>query len=150
METNIHPQVRRLVVQLCEAFNTPLTEVKLKVWQDKLKIPNSTILKEAYDIITDGKGASLKMPSIAEFMQIYKERERLYTKKRIETSQQLAHKDRDYSKSKKMFSNLRDMIKKGEPVNRGVCGMPVDGVQDGRKFTLTRDSDGKDYVQFHN
>ena len=66
METNIHPQVRRLVVQLCEAYNIPLTEVKLKVLQDKLKIPNSKVLKEAYDIITDGRGSSLKMHSIAE------------------------------------------------------------------------------------
>ena len=104
METNIHPQVRRLVVQLCEAYNIPLTEVKLKVWQDKLKIPNSTVLKETYDIITDGRGSSLKMPSVAEFMQIYKERDRLYTRKRIETSQQISDQKRDYSKSKKMFS----------------------------------------------
>ena len=150
METNIHPQVRKLVVQLCEAYNIPLTEVKLKVWQDKLKIPNSTVLKEAYDIITDGRGSSLKMPSIAEFMAIYKERERIYTKKRIETSQQLAHKDIDYSKSKKMFEDLRNFISEGKTINKGVCGMPVDGVQDGRKFTLTRGDDGKDYVQFHN
>ena len=150
METNIHPQVRRLVVQLCEAYNIPLTEVKLKVWQDKLKIPNSTVLKETYDIITDGRGSSLKMPSVAEFMQIYKERDRLYTRKRMETSQQILDQNRDYSKSKKMFSEISELVKKGKPVNHGVCDNSVDGVHAGRKFTLSRGDDGKDYVQFHN
>ena len=101
-----------MVVQLCEAYNIPLTEVKLKVWQDKLKIPNSTVLKETYDIITDGRGSSLKMPSVAEFMQIYKERDRLYTRKRMETSQQILDQNRDYSKSKKMFlKSLLNMTK---------------------------------------
>ena len=150
MEENIHPQVRRLVVQLCEAFNIPLTEVKLKVWQEKLRIPNSQVLKETYDIITDGRGASLKMPSIAEFMQIYKERERLFNKKKNDENRSIEDGNRDYAHSKKMFSEIKSNILAGRKVITGICDMPVHGTQDGKKFTLTRDSDGKDYIQFHN
>ena len=74
-EYKIHPQVRMLMAQLCEAFNIPMQESKLMIWQQKLGIPNTQLLKEAYEQITDGKGVTLKMPTIAEFMQIYKEKE---------------------------------------------------------------------------
>ena len=72
------------------------------------------------------------------------------SRKRIETSQQISEQKRDYSKSKKMFSEITELVRKGKPVNRGICDSSVDGVHAGRKFTLSRGDDGKDYVQFHN
>ena len=48
------------------------------VWQEKLQSPNNDVLIETYNYLTDGKGQSNKMPTIAEFMSVYKEREQAF------------------------------------------------------------------------
>ena len=150
MEDNIHPQVRMLVAQLCEAFNIPLTDVKLKVWQDKLKIPNTDILRETYEQITDGRGVSLKMPSIAEFMQIYKEKERNFFNKKDAMLEAEYGKKKDSQLSKEMVPKLVNAILSGTKVKTSLCKMPHEGEQDGIKFRLTRDARGRDHCYFHN
>ena len=48
------------------------------VWQEKLQSPNNDVLIETYNLLTDGRGESNKMPTIAEFMSVYKEREQAF------------------------------------------------------------------------
>ena len=148
-EYKIHPQVRMLVAQLCEAFNIPMQESKLMIWQQKLGIPNTQLLKEAYEQITDGKGVTLKMPTIAEFMHIYKEKESNFFKRQ---SANLEHQygKQNYNKvAKEMVPKLVNAIMQGEQKTNHLIKAPHDGVQDGQRFRLTRDAHGRDYCYFH-
>ena len=148
-EYKIHPQVRMLVAQLCEAFNIPMQESKLMIWQQKLGIPNTQLLKEAYEQITDGKGVTLKMPTIAEFMHIYKEKESNFFKRQ---SANLEHQygKQNYTKvAKVMVPKLVNAIMQGTKTDGHLIKAPHDGVQDGQRFRLTRDARGRDYCYFH-
>jgi len=138
-----------LVAQLCEAFNTPMTDSKLIVWQEKLQIPNTQLLKEAYEQITDGKGVTLKMPSIAEFMQIYKEKENNYFKKQATNLEHQYGKKKDNQIAKLMVPRLLKAIKEGRRIPGNLCDKPHEGTLDGRTFRLTRDAHGRDYCYFH-
>ena len=145
----IHPQVRMLVAQLCEAFNIPMQESKLVIWQQKLGIPNTELLREAYEQITDGKGVTLKMPTIAEFMQIYKEKEHNFFKKQALNLEDRYGKQRDSRISKEMVPKLINAIHEGKKFTGGLCDRPHEGIQDGRTFRLTRDARGRDHCYFH-
>jgi len=68
---NIHPQLRDIVVLLCEYFNVPSSEKRIKEFADKLKVPNVPTLKETYKKFTDGRASSDKMPTTEEFMRVY-------------------------------------------------------------------------------
>jgi len=138
-----------LVAQLCEAFNIPMQTSKLIIWQQKLGIPNTELLKEAYEQITDGKGVTLKMPTIAEFMHIYKEKESNFFKRQ---SANLEHQygKQNYTKiAKDMVPKLLNMMAEGKRMTGNLCDKPHDGIQDGRTFRLTRDVHGKDWCYFH-
>ena len=141
-----------LVAQLCEAFNIPMQESKLVIWQQKLGIPNTDLLREAYEQITDGKGVTLKMPTIAEFMQIYKEKEVNFFKRQ---SANLEHQygrqsKQNYTKvSKEMVPKLMNAIMQGESKTYHLVKAPHEGVQDGIRFRLTRDAHGRDYCYFY-
>ena len=138
-----------LVAQLCEAFNIPMQTSKLIIWQQKLGIPNTDLLREAYEQITDGKGVTLKFPTIAEFMHIYKEKESNFFKRQ---SANLEHQygKQNYTKiAKDMVPKLLNMIAEGKRMPGNLCDQPHDGIQDGRTFRLTRDVHGKDWCYFH-
>ena len=149
IEQKIHPQVRMLVAQLCEAFNIPMQESKLEIWQQKLGIPNTELLKEAYEQITDGKGVTLKMPTIAEFMQIYKEKESNFFKKQALNLEHRYGKQKDTQIAKVMVPKLLDAMNDGKRMVGNLCDKPHDGIQDGRTFRMTRDAHGKDWCYFH-
>ena len=148
-EYKIHPQVRMLMAQLCEAFNIPMQESKLMIWQQKLGIPNTQLLKEAYEQITDGKGVTLKMPTIAEFMQIYKEKESNFFKRQSANLEHQYGKQNYTRVSKEMVPKLVSAIMQGEQKTNHLIKAPHEGVQDGRRFRLTRDAHGRDYCYFH-
>ena len=151
-EHNIHPQVRMLVAQLCEAFNIPMQTSKLLIWQQKLGIPNTELLKEAYEQITDGKGVTLKMPTIAEFMHIYKEKEANFFRRQSANleSQYGKQSKQNYTKiSKEMVPKLVNAIMHGKKTEGHLIKAPVEGEQDGRRFRLTRDAHGQDFCYFY-
>ena len=148
-EYKIHPQVRMLVAQLCEAFNIPMQESKLMIWQQKLGIPNTQLLKEAYEQITDGKGVTLKMPTIAEFMQIYKEKESNFFKRQSANLEHQYGKQNYTRVSKEMVPKLVSAIMQGEQKTNHLIKAPHEGVQDGRRFRLTRDAHGRDFCYFY-
>ena len=147
---NIHPQVRAIVALLCEGYNVPSSETKIKAFADKLKHPHVPALKETYEMFTDGRTNSIKMPTIAEFMQVYKEVKIRHENRRNQKLIEHNNHTIDYSKSKIMFSKLIKLVKEGGYRNRSICDMDVTGWEDGLKFTLSRDEDGKDYVYYHN
>ena len=148
-EFKIHPQIRMLVAQLCEAFNIPMQESKLMIWQQKLGIPNTELLKEAYEQITDGKGVTLKMPTIAEFMQIYKEKESNFFKRQSANLEHQYGKQNYTRVSKEMVPKLVSAIMQGEQKTNHLIKAPHEGVQDGRRFRLTRDAHGRDFCYFY-
>ena len=148
-EYKIHPQVRMLMAQLCEAFNIPMQESKLMIWQQKLGIPNTQLLKEAYEQITDGKGVTLKMPTIAEFMQIYKEKESNFFKRQSANLEHQYGKQNYTRVSKEMVPKLVNAIMQGEQKTNHLIKAPHEGVQDGRRFRLTRDAHGRDFCYFY-
>ena len=147
---NIHPQVRAIVALLCEGYNVPSSETKIKAFADKLKHPHVPALKETYEMFTDGRTNSIKMPTIAEFMQVYKEVKIRHENRRNQKLIEHNNNTIDYSKSKIMFSKLIKLVKEGGYRNRSICDMDVTGWEDGLKFTISRDEDGKDYVYYHN
>ena len=111
--SNVHPQVRAIVALLCEGFNVPSSETKIRAFADKLKHPHVEALKEAYDIFTDGRGSSDKMPTIAEFMRVYKD-----IKNRHENrSNRIYIEDRNvrvnHDRNKQMYNKLIAMVQKG-------------------------------------
>ena len=101
---NIHPQVRAIVALLCEGYNVPSSETKIKAFADKLKHPHVPALKETYEMFTDGRTNSIKMPTIAEFMQVYKEVKIRHENRRNQKLIEHNNHTIDYSKSKIMFS----------------------------------------------
>ena len=138
-----------LVAQLCEAFNIPMQTSKLIIWQQKLGIPNTELLKEAYEQITDGRGVTLKMPTIAEFMQIYKEKESNFFRKQSANLEHQYGKKKDTHIASIMVPKLLNAISGGRKVGGNLCDKPHNGIQDGQTFRLTRDAHGRDHCYFH-
>ena len=149
-EVNIHPQVRMFVAMLCEGFNVPSSETKIQAFANKLKHPHVPALKETYEIFTDGRASTTKMPTIAEVMEVYRSVEKRLTKVQEQKIIQENTREIDYSQSKIMFSKITQKIKKGEKATTNLNSMPVTDWQSGYQFTLTRDEKGQDWVKFHN
>ena len=110
---NIHPEVRIFVAMLCEGFNVPSSDTKIQAFADKLKHPHVPALKETYNIFTDGRGSTNKMPTIAEVMEVYKNVERRYTTEAVKKITHENIQEIDYEKSKVMFSELKEPVLQG-------------------------------------
>ena len=151
IDNNVHPQVRIFVTMLCEGFNIPNSETKIKAFGDKLKSPHIPALRETYNMFTDGRASTTKMPTIAEVMDVYKTVEKRMTRTAEQKLLENMPKEVNYEKSKEMFSKLTTHIKEGNEFEyTGITDMPVSGYQSGFKFTLTRDDKGQDWVNYHN
>tara|TARA_R100000789_G_C2977429_1_gene142452 strand:+ start:354 stop:836 length:483 start_codon:yes stop_codon:yes gene_type:complete len=149
-EVNIHAQVRVFVTMLCEGFNVPSSETKIQAFADKLKHPHVPALRETYNIFTDGRASTTKMPTIAEVMEVYRNVEKRYTKEEVDKITHENNQEIDYEKSKAMFSQLKETILKGEKPNISLIDRPVTDWQKGYQFTVTRDENGQDWVYYHN
>ena len=147
---NIHPQVRIFVTMLCEGFNVPNSDTKIKAFADKLKNPHIPALKETYNIFTDGRGSTNKMPTIAEVMEVYKTVEKRLTQTAEQRLLENTPKEIDYGKSKAMFSNLVTMVKGNKIYTKGLIDRETIDWQDGFKFSLNRDEKGQDWVHYFN
>ena len=149
IEENIHPQVRIFVTMLCEGFNVPNSDTRIQAFADKLNNPNTVALRDTYNIFTDGRGATNKMPTIAEVMEVYKNvvrRQTIPNQPLIET----VSKEVDYSRSKTMFNKLRQMVEGKIPTYKHPIDHDTIGWQEGVKFTLSRNDKGQDTVYYHN
>ena len=149
-EVAIHPQVRMFVAMLCEGFNVPSSETKIQAFANKLKHPHVPALRETYEIFTDGRASTTKMPTIAEVMEVYRSVEKRLTKVQEQKIIQENTREIDYSQSKKMFSQITQNIKKGEKSTTNLNSMPVTDWLSGYQFTLSRDEKRQDWVYFHN
>ncbi len=149
-EVNIHAQVRVFVTMLCEGFNVPSSDTKIQAFADKLKHPHVPALRETYNIFTDGRASTTKMPTIAEVMEVYRNVEKRYTKEEVDKITHENNQEIDYEKSKAMFSQLKETILKGEKPNISLIDRPVTDWQKGYQFTVTRDENGQDWVYYHN
>ena len=149
-EVNIHAQVRVFVTMLCEGFNVPSSETKIQAFADKLKHPHVPALRETYNIFTDGRASTNKMPTIAEVMEVYRNVEKRYTKEEVDKITHENNQEIDYEKSKVMFSQLKEMILTGKKPNISLIDRPVTDWQKGYQFTVTRDENGQDWVYYHN
>ena len=95
-EVNIHAQVRVFVTMLCEGFNVPSSETKIQAFADKLKHPHVPALRETYNIFTDGRASTTKMPTIAEVMEVYRNVEKRHTKEEVDKITHENIKEVDY------------------------------------------------------
>ena len=148
--TNIHPEVRAFVAMLCEGFNIPSSDTKLLAFADKLGNPHIPALKGTYNIFTEGRASTKKMPTIAEVMEVYKNEVKRMT---LYSEQKLIHdypSEINHNKSKEMFHKLVEAIKNGTRPIKNIIERESTGWQDGFKFTITRDNQGRDSVYFHN
>ena len=121
------------------------------VWQEKLQSPNNDVLIETYNILTDGKGQSHKMPTIAEFMSVYKEREKAFIRNQdLSITNEFPHtaSDKEYSKSK--IKEILDILKGGERVHTHFCDQPHEFDTPQLKGRLTRDAHGRDHCYYYN
>ena len=149
-EANVHHQVKIFVTMLCEGFNVPNSETKMQAFGEKLKNPHVPALRETYNIFTDGRGSTTKMPTIAEVMDVYKGVVKRLT---TQSEQKLVSdfpKEVDYQKSKEMFKKLTKQVHSGNKQIPSLIEKEHTGFQDGYKFTLTRDKMGRDTVFYHN
>ena len=146
----IHPQVRIFVAMLCEGFNVPSSETKIQAFANKLKHPHIPALMETYEIFTDGRANTKRMPTIAEVMEVYRGVEKRLTQKRVAQIINENSHEINYSESKRMFSKLITTIKSGGGVTTGITDLPVTDFQGGYKFTLSKDEKGQSWVYFHN
>jgi hypothetical protein len=135
---------------LCEGFNVPNSDTKIRAFADKLKNPNIPALKETYNMFTDGRGSTNKMPTIAEVMEVYKTVEKRLTQTAEQKLLETTPKEIDYGKSKAMFSNLVTMVKGNKIYTKGLIDRETIDWQDGFKFSLTRDEKGQDWVHYYN
>ena len=90
------------------------------------------------------------MPTIAEFMTIYKERERVFiNKQNLQISEEFPRTtDKEYNRKK--IKEIVNTLMKGErPISRGLCDMPHEFSENGLKGRLTRDAYGKDYCYYY-
>ena len=147
---NIHPQVRIFVTMLCEGFNIPNSETKMKAFADKLKNPHIPALKETYNIFTDGRSFTKKMPTIAEVMEVYRIAEKRFTLTAEQKLLENIPKEIDYDKSKIMFHKLIEMVKGNTTPIKSIIDRETVSWQDGYKFSLNRDEKGQDWVHYHN
>ena len=148
-DTYIHPEVRAFVAMLCEGFNIPSSDTKLLAFADKLGNPHLPALKGTYNIFTDGRASTKKMPTIAEVMEVYKNEVKRMT---MYSEQKLINdypKEVNYNKSKQMFHELTETIKSGIKPIKSIIDRESTGWQDGFKFTITRDKEGKDFIYYH-
>ena len=150
IDNNIHPQVRIFVTMLCEGFNIPNSETKIKAFGDKLKSPHIPALRETYNMFTDGRASTTKMPTIAEVMEVYKTVVKRIT---MQSEQKLINnhpKEIDYENSKKMFNKLTKIVRSEVPHVKHLIDRNTIDWQNGYKFSLSRDDNGKDWVYYHN
>ena len=123
------------------------------VWQEKLQSPNNDVLIETYNILTDGKGQSHKMPTIAEFMSVYKERERAFIRNQeLSIANEFPHTISDKEYSKVRVKELIDLLK-GKSHRRPVthlCDQPHEFDSPHLKGRLTRDAHGRDHCYYYN
>ena len=90
------------------------------------------------------------MPTIAEFMTIYKERERVFiNKQNLQISEEFPRTtDKEYNRKK--IKEIVNTLMKGErPISRGLCDMPHEVSENGLKGRLTRDAYGRDYCYYY-
>ena len=150
-ESTIHPQVNICIAMLCEGFNVPLSETKIKAFAEQIgSNPHLTSLRQAYDTFASGRGSTQKMPTVAEFKQVYDEIKKRNESKQNEGSITYNNDHINYEHNKIMFQKLVNLAKKGGKKISGICDRTNQGYQDGYKFTLKRDENGKDHVYYHN
>ena len=150
IEDTIHPQVKIFVTMLCEGFNVPNSVTKMQAFDEKLKHPHTPALRETYNIFTDGRASTNKMPTIAEVMEVYKGVVKRLTMDSEKSLLESQPKEIDYAKSKELFHKLRQMIAGKIPKVKESIDRTTVGWQNGYKFTLSRNKDGRDYVYYHN
>lgn len=121
------------------------------VWQEKLQSPNNDVLIETYNLLTDGRGESNKMPTIAEFMSVYKEREQAFIRDQdIKISREFPSRKSDKEYNKQRVREIIDVLEGGEKVYTHLCDLPHEGVQNDIKFRMTRDAHGRDHCYYYN
>ena len=123
---------------------------KMIVWQEKLQSPNNDVLIETYNILTDGKGQSHKMPTIAEFMSVYKEREKAFIRNQdLSIANEFPHtvSDKEYSKVK--VKEIINMLKGGRKVYTHFNDQPHEFDTPQLKGRLTRDAHGRDHCYYY-
>ena len=125
---------------------------RIQVWQEKLRSPNVDLLTETYNIITDGRGESHKMPTIAEFMSIYKERERLFlTNQNLLLTAEYGTKPTDKDYNRMRVKEIIDTLK-GKIIDRQkthLCDQPHEFNTPELKGRLTRDAHGRDHCYYY-
>lgn len=150
IEENIHPQVKIFVTMLCEGFNVPNSVTKMQAFDEKLKHPNNPALRETYNIFTDGRASTNKMPTIAEVMEVYKGVVKRMTMTSEQTLLESQPKHIDHNKSKQMFNTLAQLVNEADPVIPHLIDRNTVDWQNGYKFTLSRNDKGQDFVHYHN
>jgi len=150
IEDTIHPQVKIFVTMLCEGFNVPNSVTRMQAFDEKLKHPHTPALRETYNIFTDGRASTNKMPTIAEVMEVYKGVVKRLTITSEQALLESQPKHIDYAKSKEFFSKLKKMVAGEIPkYSHSIDRNTVDW-QNGYKFTLSRNEKGQDFVYYHN
>ena len=88
------------------------------------------------------------MPTIAEFMSLYKEREKIFIQRQNLQIAEEFPQSLDKSISKQKFKEILDELTTGKPVETNLCSFPHDFTQFGQKGRITRDDQGRDWVQY--
>ena len=119
-----------------------------------MKTPNPDVLTETYNLLTDGRGQHHKMPTIAEFMSLYKEREKIFIQRQNLQIAEEFPQSLDKSIMKHKIKEILDELVTGQsnvsstPSPGYLCSLPHDFKQFGQKGRITRDDQGRDWVEY--
>ena len=138
-------QIKVMVSRLYEAFGKPCNAVTHSVWTEALKNTQFELFKETYEKTIKGDYGA-KPPSTAEFLDHCRE-----LKKQKNTKINVQQKKLQVNKlNNGKLKNILDTLKKEvlTPPKTKTKQLPHHGVDNGQKFTMTYDDQGRCTVEF--
>ncbi len=138
-------QIKVMVSRLYEAFGRPCNAVTHSVWTEALKDTPFELFAETYEKTIKGDYGS-KPPSTAEFLDHCRELKKQKQIKINGKTKSIENKKLDTNNLKKILNQLQNDATKNPIPKRKQ--LPHHGVDNGQKFTMTYDDQGRCYVRF--
>ena len=88
------------------------------------------------------------MPTIAEFMSIYKEREKVFINRQDNQISEEFPRTTDKEYNKEQVKKIVDKLMKGGTTHTNLCALPHEFTENGQKGRITRDAHGRDYCYY--
>lgn len=140
-------QIKVMVSRLYEAFGKPCNAVTHSVWTEALKDTPFDLFKETYEKTIKGDYGA-KPPSTAEFLDHCRELKKQKNTKLNGQYKKLEVNKFNNGKLKNILDTLKNEVLAEPKTKAKTKQLPHHGVQNGQKFTMTYDEQGRCTVEF--